>query len=82
VSEVIEVTLELRRRRPLELDGRATPISREEFASRYGADPADLPPIEAFAQAYDLTIVGVDFARRAVVLSGPIAAITRHSESS
>jgi hypothetical protein len=39
VSDVIEVTLELRRRRPLELGDRATPISREEFASRSERTP-------------------------------------------
>ncbi len=33
-----------------------TPMSREEYASTYGADPADIAQIVAFAQAHGLTV--------------------------
>jgi kumamolisin len=72
-KDVIEVTLMLRRRAPLEIRGEVTTVSREKFADQYGANPADLPPIEAFAQEHDLTIVDVHLARRAVLVSGTIA---------
>ena len=71
--DIIEVTVVVRRRNPLEIRGEATRVSREEFAERYGADPADLPPIETFAREHDLTIVDVNLARRAVVVSGTVA---------
>ena len=42
-------------------------LSREEFAKRFGADPADVAPIEEFATDNDLTVTGVDLARRSIV---------------
>jgi kumamolisin len=72
-TDIIEVTVVVRRRNPLEISGEVTRVSREEFAERYGANPADLPPIEGFAREHDLTIVDVNLARRAVVVSGTVA---------
>jgi kumamolisin len=72
-TDIIEVTVTLRRRTPLEIRGEVTRVSREEFAERYGANPADVPTIEAFAQEHNLTIVDVQLARRAVLVSGAIA---------
>jgi kumamolisin len=74
-GDVIQVTLMMRRRHPLEGNDHPQRLSREHFATRYGADPADLPPIETFAQEYNLTVVSVDLARRSVELSGTIAAM-------
>jgi kumamolisin len=51
----------------------AVRVSREAFAAKYGADPADLEPIERFASGNDLTIGEVDLTRRSVVLAGTVA---------
>jgi kumamolisin len=68
----VEVTVILRRKAepPLHVE---EPISRAEFARLYGARPEDIPTVEKFAAANDLTVVEVDLGRRSVVLSGTIA---------
>ena len=82
--EVIRISLVLRPRTPFdELKSRkelgATRpanrqyLSREEFAARYGADPADVAKVEAFARDHNLTVTEVSLPRRTVVLSGTIA---------
>jgi kumamolisin len=48
-------------------------LSREEFAQRHGADPADLAAVRAFAVSGGLTVVQEHAARRTVVLSGTVA---------
>jgi kumamolisin len=69
----VAVTVLLRRRNSdLPEPGTAT-LSRDEFASRFGADPADVVPVERFATENDLTVVEVNLARRSVVLSGTVA---------
>jgi len=72
-NSLIAVTLLLRRRNPLLAEAGSTILSREQFAAQFGADPADVPPVEQFAAANDLTIVQVDLARRSIVLSGTVA---------
>ena len=74
-DESVEVTVVVRRRAPLPALGTraARPPSREEFAREYGADPADLEKIEAFARAAGLTVAAMDVATRSVVLSGTAA---------
>jgi kumamolisin len=72
-NSLIAVTLLLRRRNQLLPEPGSTILSREEFAAQFGADPADVPPIEQFAEANDLTVVQVDLARRSIVLSGTVA---------
>ncbi len=73
--EVIEVSVLMRRRRSLDLSEHIEPIGREEFESRYGADPADVERLEAFAQTFDLTVVDISLPRRTVVLSGTVASM-------
>jgi kumamolisin len=51
-------------------------MSREEFAAAYGANPEDLAKIEAFAHQQNLTVMEASQARRTVVLSGTIAALS------
>jgi kumamolisin len=51
-------------------------LSREEFATRYGADPADVAKVEAFAHQHNLTVVEASLARRTLVLAGTIAALS------
>ncbi len=75
LADIIEVSLMLRRRAALDLSRPDTPVPRDAFAARYGADPEDLHRVEAFAQQFDLTIVGADLARRTVVVAGTIAAM-------
>jgi len=53
-------------------DGRPT-LSREEFAQRHGAAPADLAAVRAFAAAHGLHVVQEHAARCTVVLSGTVA---------
>ena len=49
-------------------------LTQDEYASTYGADPADLAKVEAFAQAHGLVVVQTSVARRSVFLSGTAAA--------
>ena len=48
-------------------------VTREEYAARYGADPADVQTVGAFATAHNLSIAQVDLAARSVVLTGRTA---------
>ncbi len=50
------------------------PLSREAFAKRHGAAPADIAAVEKFAAANGLRVVRSDAARRTVVLAGTVAA--------
>src|SRR5579885_1962103 len=72
-NQLITVTLVLRRRASDAPPLGSARVSREEFAQLYGADPADLKIIEAFAAENDLTIVEENLARRSVVLAGTTA---------
>ena len=79
-NQRIEVSVIVRPRRPLEdLDARlsqAQPyLSREEFAATYGADPADLARVEAFAREHRLEVVESSAARRTVRLAGRAAEV-------
>lgn len=85
--EQIRITVLVRPRKPLQNLASAKELgatapnkrrymSREEFAAQYGADPADLTKIEAFAHQHNLTVAEVNAARRTVVLSGTIAALS------
>ena len=73
--EVIEVTVLLRRPKPLPPHGGAAPMTREEFAAGFSANTADVDLVDAFAHQHDLTVVSVDLARRSIALSGSIAAM-------
>jgi kumamolisin len=75
-NERIEISVMLKPRRPLEeLEARlnqpgAAVLSREEFAASYGADPADVAKVEAFARQHTLEVVESSPARRTVRLAG------------
>ena len=86
-NELIQISVLLRPRTPLESLtstkelGAGTPqerryLSREQFAATYGADPKDVALIEAFAHEHNLTVVEANLARRTVVLSGTVAALS------
>ncbi len=48
-------------------------LTREEYQARYGADPADVAQVAAFASGYGLTVSQVNSAARTVLLSGRCA---------
>ena len=72
-NALISVTVLLRRRSAKLPEVGSKTFTREEFARRYGADPADVAPVEQFAGDNDLTVGAVDLSRRSVVLTGTIA---------
>jgi kumamolisin len=74
-DERVEVSLMLRSRRPVsDLEARLDrPMTREEFAASYGADPNDISRVEAFAQAHKLEVVEASQPRRTVRLAGRAA---------
>jgi kumamolisin len=70
-DRIASVTLTLKRRGP-DPDPEER-VSREEFASRYGADPEAIQRVEDFASAHGLDVVDADAARRTVVVRGRLA---------
>jgi kumamolisin len=80
-GEQIEVTIVVRRRPGAVLHGPdaqgAQPsverLSREEFAARDGADPADIKAVEDFAKAAGFTITEVHQAARTIRIRGTAA---------
>jgi kumamolisin len=82
-TERLEVTILVRRRARRDFAARVAAcmsgrspgpyLSRDEFAKRHGADPADLAAVRAFAAAHGLAVEQEDAARRTVVLSGTAA---------
>lgn len=84
-KQSIEVTIRTRSRNknPIAADkiGAMPPLkrhylSREEFASAYGASPADINKIKSFAKTNKLSVVSSDPARRTVTLSGSAKALS------
>ncbi len=74
-AQLIDVTVLLRRPKLLQPQATAAPLTREQFEAEYGANPADVALVEAFAHDHDLTVVSVELARRSIVLSGGIGAM-------
>ncbi len=56
-------------------------LTREDWATKYGAAPADVAAVKSFASEYGLTVVDVDVARRAVRLSGKVQDLVRAFEA-
>ena len=71
----VEVSVMVKPRRPLsELEARLDkPMTREEFAASYGADPDDLARVERFAREHRLQVIESSQARRTVVIGGRAA---------
>ena len=85
-DERIEVTVRLRSMVPIEANDVGgthadTPpaqrryLSRDQYASRHGADPRDIAKVTAFAAAHQLVVVEANAARRSLVLSGTSASL-------
>lgn len=75
-DERFEVTIRLRRKPGV---GNPTvggvPLTREEFRTTYGADPADIEKVEDFANEHGLDVVQSSIAQRSVRLSGTVKAM-------
>jgi len=78
----IQVTVYLRSKDPSGLQEYSQQISGpgshvyltpQQFAHKFGADPADIEAVENFAQSQQLDVVGHDLGRRSVTLSGTAA---------
>jgi kumamolisin len=77
-NETIEVSVILKPRERAPVPGQGDPpISREEFAAKYGADKGAIEKVEQFAQENDLTVSEVSAARRTVKLQGSTANMAR-----
>jgi kumamolisin len=78
-NETVRVTVVLRRKSEVSDSAREglEEVSREEFASRHGADPAHIQTVEKFAQQFGLTVVESSAVKRRVVLSGPASAMAK-----
>jgi kumamolisin len=76
-NEIVQLSIILRRRNPLPPPGSRPVITRQEFAERYGANPADVQEVQKFAAAEGLTFGGVSLARRTVVLAAPFGALSQ-----
>jgi kumamolisin len=79
-DETVEVSLYLRDPAEGELhqhiQGQAPRLSREEYASRHSASPADIAKVTQFAREHNLTVVSVNATARLIVLSGTAAAMS------
>jgi kumamolisin len=78
----IQVTVYLRSKDPSGLQEYVDQISEpgshvyltpQQFAHKFGADPADVEGVKNFAQAQQLQVLGHDLGRRSVTLSGTAA---------
>jgi hypothetical protein len=52
-------------------------LTREEFSAQFGAAPADLDQVEAFAKSRGLDVVERSAGRRTIVLSGTVAKMSK-----
>lgn len=82
-SQRIEITIQLRRRKGANLEKTVQDLAaqkpsdrkyltRTELANTAGADPDDIPKIDAFAHQHRLSVTEVSIPRRTVKLSGTI----------
>lgn len=73
-DEQIQITVVVRRRNELDANPRPlAPISREEFAQKYGANPDDIAKLKKFAADNHLEMTGANPESRTVTLKGNAA---------
>jgi kumamolisin len=80
-AERLEVTVRLCRQNAAAFEdhmrsvaaGTATHLSHDNYAHQFGAAPADIAAVEAFATTHGLHTVDASPARRTVILSGTVA---------
>jgi kumamolisin len=78
--QLIEVSVVLRRRQQLTIQEKQTKaLNHAEFASQYGANPADVDLIRRFASEHNLQMLerGDEVQRRIVILAGTAAAMEK-----
>jgi kumamolisin len=75
-SHKLQVTLYLRRCADPPVQG-IEPISRQEFATKYGMSAQDADKVKSFARRFGLIIDEVDCPERRMVLSGTAAQFAR-----
>ena len=73
----ISITVILRRRAPVPDEALAAPMAREEFAERYGADPADVQRVTDTLTRLGATVTDADAGRRSLRVSGPTGVLAR-----
>ncbi|MFF1635066.1 protease pro-enzyme activation domain-containing protein [Leifsonia sp. NPDC058248] len=76
-SAPVEATLILRRRAEVPDAALATPMSREELASRYGASEEDIELVRSTMTALGVTVADSNAAERRVRVSGPASVMSR-----
>ncbi|GAB3804748.1 S53 family peptidase [Spirosoma humi] len=81
-NDVLTVTVRIRRKRsltPLVSTANAVEgvVTRSAYAAQFGADPAVIKQVEAFATTYDLSLVDQSATRRTVLLRGTVAQMER-----
>jgi len=84
-AEKVQVSVLVRRRARQEFKDRVKriaagdrsvqPLSREEYARKFGAEPADIAAIKSFAAAHSLSVIQESQVRRTVLLSGTVAQV-------
>jgi kumamolisin len=78
-NAIMQATIVLRPRQskaePLaEVVARGERLTREEYQARYGADPADVQAVLAFASGFGLALTKVDLGARTLTLTGKTGA--------
>ncbi|WP_426520072.1 S53 family peptidase [Diaminobutyricibacter sp. McL0618] len=73
----VEATLILRRRAEVPDEVLSNPIPPDEFAARYGADPADLALVTSTLEGLGVTVLDSSAADRHVRVSGTAAVLSR-----
>src|ERR1700722_1624192 len=84
-SEQVRISVLVRRRARQEFKDRGQriaagdrsvqPLSREEYARKFGAEPADIAAVKSFAVQHSLTVIQESEVRRTVVLAGGVAQV-------
>lgn len=77
-TDVFDVTIRVKRRQAIEpfvttAEPLTQPLSQQQYAARFGADPSTLRRVEAFAHQYGLSTVLISAARRSVIVRGTVA---------
>jgi kumamolisin len=77
-ESTIEVTIILRRRAAMSSeDALGTPLTSEELAAQFGADPADAALVGTTLTSLGLRVLSTDLASRRVRVSGTVAGVSR-----
>ena len=84
-TQRVQVSMLLRRRGQREFQERVRRLTagdasvgilgREQFAHHFGADPADIAAVKAFASQYGLSVIKESAARRTVLVAGTVAQV-------